>query len=90
MLGGKVFGKKVGKLLVSWMTSLLCHHHGRLDLNGLLGDPLVQLPQLERHKGLQESGAVVRAGGICLLKNVLRQLAVELGTDVRQVGLHVD
>lgn len=68
----------------------LRQHFGELNRYLLVSDPLVYLPKLERHEGLQEPGTVVGAGGVSLLEDVLGQLAVELSADVGQVRLDVD
>lgn len=81
-----LLGNSFGFLLVA----LLRQHLGKLNRYLLVGDPLVHLPKLERHEGLQEPSPVVGAGGVSLLEDVLGQLAVELGADVGQVRLDVD
>merc|ERR1719231_528870 len=58
----------------------------------LLGghDRLVRLADLERADGLEEAGAVVRAGRLLVGRHLLGELAVELGARVAQLRLDVD
>ena len=53
-----------------------------LKPSNLLGELLVDLTDLERAQGLHEAGAVVRAGSVLVLDDLLRELAVELGAGV--------
>lgn len=76
---------------INVLIFLLGRRDGRhLDVYLFLGDRLVHLPKLKGDKSLQEPGAVVGTRGVGLLEDVLGQLAVELGSDVRQVRLDVD
>ena len=55
-------------------------------MSHLLGELLVDLADLEGAKRLHEAGAVVRAGRVLVLDDLLGQLAVELGARVAQLG----
>ena len=52
------------------------------ECSTLLGELLVDLTDLEGAEGLHEAGAVVRAGRVLVLHDLLGQLAVELGARV--------
>ena len=55
-------------------------------MSHLLGELLVDLADLEGAKRLHEAGAVVRAGRVLVLDDLLGELAVELGARVAQLG----
>lgn len=61
-------------------------------LLGLVGGSflLIQLPNLETRKSLEESRSVVASGSVGELEHLLGELSVELGGGVAEVGLDVD